>query len=156
MTIPITIQDYLNRAGVPYDVMLHERTSCALENAEAAHIPTDTLAKGVLLRCPNSYVLATVPASRHVRLNEVGSCLHQSVRLATEEEITDLFSDCAPGAIPALGDAYDIYTIIDDRLEGLSDIYFEGGDHYSLVHLKGADFDELTDDYFHANISVRH
>ena len=156
MTIPITIQDYLNRAGVPYDVMEHERTSSALENAHAAHVPTHKLAKGVLLRCSDGYVLATVPASHYVRLEEVGRCLHHPVCLASEHEVTDLFDDCAPGAIPVLGDAYKIRTIIDERLERLRDIYFEGGDHTSLVHIKGPDFDELTDEYFHADISVRH
>lgn len=156
MTIPITIHEYLNRAGVPYDVIVHERTGCALENAQVTHVPSHTLAKAVLLRCPKSYVLATVPASRQVDLEEVGSCLHDLVCLATEHEVTDLFEDCAPGAIPALGDAYDIRNIIDDRLEGLNDIFFEGGDHYSLVHINGPDFDVLTDDYIHADISVRH
>lgn len=156
MTIPITIQDYLNRAGVPFDVIIHKRTACALANAHATHIAASTLAKGVLLKYPEGYVLATVPASRQVRLDEVGSCLHHPVSLASELEVTDLFKDCAPGAIPALGDAYEINTIIDDRLEGLRDVFFEGGDHYSLIHINGPDFDELTDNWFHADISVRH
>ena len=156
MTIPNTIHGYLNRAGVPYDIIMHGKTGCALQNANAAHIPCDKLAKGVVLRSAGGYILATIPASRQVRLNEVGSFLHHPVCLATEMEIRDLFDDCSPGAIPALGDAYHIFNIIDNRLEGLGDIFFEGGDHYSLIHIKGKDFDALTDDDLHADISRRH
>ena len=156
MTIPITLHEYLNRAGVPYDIIMHERTGCALENAEAAHIPSQKLAKGVLLRSSDGFILATIPASHYVKLDEVGNYLHHPVCLATETEVTDLFDDCSPGAIPALGDAYEIRNIIDTRLEGLRDIFFEGGDHYSLVHIKGKDFDALTDDDLHADISMRH
>jgi Ala-tRNA(Pro) deacylase len=156
VTIPNTIHEYLNRAGVPYDVMVHKRTGCALANAHTAHIPAAILAKGVLLKYANGYILAAVPASHQVRLEEVGSCLHQPVALASEQEVTELFRDCAPGAIPAIGDAYEINTIVDDRLEGQNDIYFEGGDHYSLIHINGWDFDELTDACLHANIGTRH
>lgn len=156
MTIPITIHEYLNRAGVPYDIIMHQRTGCALANADAAHVPSKKIAKGVLLKSPDGYLLATIPASHLVKLEEVGSYLHHPVCLATETEIIDLFEDCSPGAIPALGDAYNIRNIVDNRLEGLGDIFFEGGDHYSLVHIQGKDFDALTDDDLHADISVRH
>jgi Ala-tRNA(Pro) deacylase len=156
MTISSALHQYLNRAGVPYEVTLHERTNCALQTARTASISADMLAKGVLLRRANGYLLAIVPASRQVRLEDVGSCLHEPVCLATESEVSDLFDDCEPGSIPPIGEAYGVQTIVDERLEGLHDIYFEAGDHYSLVHLKGQDFDELTADVLHAQISTRH
>jgi Ala-tRNA(Pro) deacylase len=156
MTISSALHQYLNRAGVPYEVTLHERTNCALQTARTASISADMLAKGVLLRRANGYLLAIVPASRQVRLEDVGSCLHEPVCLATESEVSELFDDCEPGSIPPIGEAYGVQTIVDERLEGLHDIYFEAGDHYSLVHLKGRDFDELTADVLHAQISTRH
>lgn len=156
MTISPTIHNYLNRAGVPYDVMLHERTNCAKQSARAVDVPAHLLAKGVLLRRPSGYLLALVPASRQVRLDNVGACLHQSVCLATEPEVSRIFDDCAPGAVPPLGEAYGMETIVDEHLDGLREIYFEGGDHYTLVHLSGADFDALTDDFLHADITTRH
>ena len=156
MTISSALHQYLNRAGVPYEVTLHERTNCALQTARTASISADMLAKGVLLRRANGYLLAIVPASRQVRLEEVGDCLHEPVCLAMESEVSELFDDCEPGSIPPIGEAYGVQTIVDERLEGLHDIYFEAGDHYSLVHLKGQDFDELTADVLHAQISTRH
>lgn len=156
MTISQTVHNYLNRAGVPYEVMLHEPTGCALHNARAANIPPEMLAKGVLLRRANGYLLAIVPACRQVRLDEVGGCLHDPVCLATEPEVTNLFDDCEPGALPPMGEAFGIMTIVDESLEGQPDIFFEGGDHFSLVRVNGSDFDEITADCLHASISTLH
>ena len=156
MTISCALHLYLNRAGIPYQVTLHERTHCALQTARSVSISADALAKGVLLRRANGYVLAIVPASRQVRLEDVGSCLHEPVCLATETEVSELFDDCSTGSVPPIGEAYGVQTIVDERLEGLSDIYFEAGDHYSLVQIKGLDFDELTADILHAQISTHH
>ncbi len=156
MTISSALHSYLNRAGVPYELTIHERTNCSLQSARAASVPANMLAKGVVLRRANGYLLATVPASRHVRLEDVGQFCHEPVCLATEDEVAKLFDDCEMGAVPPLGEAYGLQTIVDERLEGLNDIYFEAGDHYSLVHLRGRDFDELTADLIHDRISTRH
>ncbi len=154
MTISPAVHRYLNRAGIPYDLALHERTGCAMSSARAAAIPPEQLAKGVLLRRADGYVLAAVPACCGVRLESVGGLIRQPVCLASEREVETLFSDCEKGAVPALGDPFGVQTIVDDRLEGLTDIYFEAGDHYALVHLKGADFDEITARALHAPIGM--
>ena len=44
---------------------------------------------------------------------------------------------------------------MDDSLEGFDDIYFEGGDHTSVVHLKGSDYYRLMAGVPHAPISRR-
>jgi Ala-tRNA(Pro) deacylase len=59
------------------------------------------------------------------------------------------------GAIPPVGSAYGLTSVIDDRLEGLNEIYFDGGDHRTLIHLNGRDFHRLTADVPHAQIAVR-
>jgi len=46
-------------------------------------------------------------------------------------------------------------AVMDDRLEGFNDIYFEGGDHRTLVHMTGAEFHRLMADVPHALVSDR-
>jgi Ala-tRNA(Pro) deacylase len=46
-------------------------------------------------------------------------------------------------------------AVIDDSLEGSNDIYFEGGDHRTLVHLTGGNFQHLMQDVPHAHIGAR-
>ncbi len=61
--------------------------------------------------------------------------------------------DCEVGAIPPLGQAYGIRTVVDRQLLDQDDIYFEGGDHRSVVHLKGGSFRRLMDKVPHHAIS---
>jgi Ala-tRNA(Pro) deacylase len=51
-----------------------------------------------------------------------------------------LFPDCEIGAVPVFGEAYGVPAMIEETLDDSRDIYCEGGDHRSLVHLDGSDF----------------
>jgi Ala-tRNA(Pro) deacylase len=51
-----------------------------------------------------------------------------------------LFPDCREGAIPPLGPAYGLRTVVDDDLEAQQEVYFEAGDHESLVHMTASQF----------------
>ncbi|MCZ7595058.1 MAG: hypothetical protein M5U16_09180 [Hyphomicrobium sp.] len=44
---------------------------------------------------------------------------------------------------------------MDDRLEGFNDIYFEGGDHRTLVHVSGREFHRLMANVPHAPVADR-
>lgn len=154
MGIAISLQKYLNGRAVAYEVMAHNRTSTSLATAHASSIPEDNLAKGVLIRRKDGYLLAIVPASCNVQLDEVGQWLKQPVGLATEEEIAAIFGDCKSGCVPVAG-AYGLTSVMDERLEGFNDIYFEGGDHRTLVHMTGAEFHRLMANVPHALVGDR-
>ncbi len=155
MGIALSLQQYLDGQGVPYEVTSHERTVRSTQTAKASSIHGSNLAKGVLIKCREGYLLAIVPASRHVRLDALESWLQQPAGLATEAEVSRIFPDCELGSIPPVGAAYGLTTVMDGTLEGSGDIYFEGGDHRSLVHLKGAEFNRLMAGVPHAPISGR-
>lgn len=155
MGIASSLQHYLDGRGVAYDVMAHDRTLRSTTTAEASGIPEGNLAKGVLIKSKEGYVLAIVPASHHVLLSEVCSWLRQSVSLATEREVATVFHDCELGAVPPVAGAYGLPAVMDSSLEGFNDIYFEGGDHRTLVHLKSREFHRLMFEVPHAHISAR-
>lgn len=46
-----------------------------------------------------------------------------------------------------------ITTIVDETLEQQTDVYFEAGDHKSLVHMEGAEFSRLTQRTRHGRFS---
>lgn len=144
MGISITLAQYLADNNIEYDTLQHKKTSSSLSAADAAHLPVNELAKAVVIKRQKGYLLAIVPASRNVDLTGLGSWLNQTIGLATEEEISELFPDCEMGAVPALGAPFGIKSVIDEELSGLDDIYFEAGDHHTLIHLAGNDFDRLT------------
>jgi Ala-tRNA(Pro) deacylase len=134
------VQDYLDREGVPYSTILHEHTRDSTHSAQAAHIPGNRLAKCVMLEDDEGYLMAVVPATHKVDLGALHRELHRNLGLATDREVLELFKDCEPGALPPLGLAYGIDSILDESLVDSPDIYFEAGDHRALVHMSGSDF----------------
>jgi len=75
--------------------------------------------------------------------------------LASEEEVSSLFADCDIGAVPPIGSAYDVPVVLDESLDDASDVYFEGGDHKTLVHVSGPNFRSLLKDARIARFSHR-
>ena len=73
--------------------------------------------------------------------------------MANEEQIETLFIDCEPGAVPALGAAYGLKVIVDDSLAKEPEVFLEGGDHASLVHVSGSTFQQLLADARHAQFT---
>lgn len=143
MTIALSVQNYLSREGVHYEVIGHEHTADSAHSAQAAHVPGEQLAKGTVLIDEQGYLIAVVPATHRVDLGALHRHFNRPLGLATERELAGLFPDCEPGAVPPLGAAYGIDTILDESLVGAPDIYFEAGDHRELVHVSGKDFLKL-------------
>lgn len=143
MTIPATVREYLDRAGVAYSVVRHPYTETSMRSAEAAHVTGEDVAKGVLLKDDAGYVLAVLPATHHVKVGEVQRQLERKVEAAPESDLAIVFDDCSPGAVPALGPAYQLDTITDEALRGHEEVFFEAGDHEELIRLTGPEFESL-------------
>ncbi len=143
MTIAMTQERFLVQRKAEYDLLLHPHTGSSRETAIAAHIPEDNIAKAVVVKDAADYAMVIIPADRCLQMDELRKELQRDLHLATEEEITQLFNDCEPGAVPPLGPAYGVETLLDEALTSLDDVYFEAGDHEQLVHIRGEDFQDL-------------
>jgi Ala-tRNA(Pro) deacylase len=153
MTTALTLTQYLTRRRAAYDMLPHEPTQSSIQTAQACHVPPDCVAKAVVLHEDGGYLLAVLPASHHLRMQELEAQRHRPVSLATEDEIAWLFPDCEPGAVPPIGAAYGVNTIVDDSIADKADVYFEGGDHATLVHMSGPAFRRMTADAQHGRFS---
>ncbi len=156
MATALTLEQYLDRNGIAYDVLTHAPTRSSWHTAEASHIAAAELAKAVVLKTDRGYFLAVLPASQQLEWQALGRWFNQNVALATEEEIAWLFPDCTPGAVPPLGEAYGIETVVDDSIAEQADVYLEGGDHATLVHMAGPAFCKLMAHAKHGRFSSRH
>ncbi len=151
MSIAPKLQQYLDEAHADYDLVEHQPTKSSLETAKASSVPAEQVAKAVLLDTDDDYLLAVLPSDRRVGLSELRSELGRKPRLASEDEIRSLFSDCDVGAIPPAG--YGITTIVDDAIDQQPDVYFEAGDHASLVHMNHDQFSRLMKGARHGQFS---
>ena len=134
---------FLNTHAVHYELIAHRHTSTSIATARSAHIEPERVAKCVLLREARGYWLAVLPAPRRIDLGTLGELLGCRLELASEIELRHLLVDCDLGAVPPLGDAYDVRTVLDVSLLEFDPLYFEGGDHEDLVRVSRADFRRL-------------
>ncbi len=143
MTASKSITDFLAQAGADYSAVSHPHSESSDTTAEAAHISGETLAKGILLKDNRGYVLAVIPASHALETGTLGQKIQRPLVMASETEIARVFADCEVGAIPVLGKAYGLTTVVDHALCSLEEIYFEAGDHEVLIRISGEDFQRL-------------
>jgi len=104
------------------------------------------LAKVVMVVADNNkLIMAVVPASHRVDLDQLGQCLNsQWIRLATEEEFKDIFPECEVGAMPPLGNIYNLDVWIDETLKSNPNISFNAGTHAETIEMSFADFERLV------------
>ncbi|MBS7662666.1 YbaK/EbsC family protein [Pseudomonas lalucatii] len=144
MHMAATLQRSLERAQCQFDVVPHPHSASSLESARVASVPAERLAKPVILDDRKGhYLMAVVPANRHLDMSMV--CKGDELwHLSTESDIASLFKDCELGAVPAVGEPYGMNMRVDPLLTRQQDIYFEAGDHESLVHMSTEQFLKLV------------
>jgi Ala-tRNA(Pro) deacylase len=154
MAISQTLRNYMDECGVTFHEVPHAHAMQAAKLAEAAHIPGRRVAKSVLVRVGDRYMLAVAPSSRRIQLDDLARWLGQDVMLADESDARPLFADCELGAMPPIGAAFGLQTILDDEILDADDIYFEGGDHRTLVHVGGPDWRRLQSNAGHCPMAA--
>ena len=153
MTVAPTLKKYLDQT-ITYDLVQHDPTMSSTRTAEASHVPGDRLAKGVVLRRDGGYMMAILPASRHLHLPALRLHLGHRVDLASEDEIEKLFTDCERGAVPPVGECYGLDVIVDDSIDSQREVYLEGGDHTTLIRLGSEQFARLTANAWHGHFTT--
>lgn len=156
MTIATRLQEVLAERKIAYQTIAHPRTFCSSDTAKAAHIPDDHIAKGVVLKDRQGYLLAVIPASEWLDVHRLQAELDRDLHLAEESEVERLFADCEPGAVPPIGSAYGLETVLDEALTSLGRVYFEAGDHEQLIGVTEEAFHELMRGIRHGHFSQIH
>ncbi|MBD3894987.1 YbaK/EbsC family protein [Halomonas sp. ML-15] len=153
MTIPMTLREYLRACDIDYEEVSHPREVTTSRIAQISHIPGDQLAKAVMLHGKSGYGLAVVPSTHDTDLDSLTALFQERFEFASEGEISSSFDDCDPGAATPVGQAYGLKVYVDDMLRHQPDIYFEAGDHETLVHMSGREFERLMDGAPHGRFS---
>ena len=156
MAIPMTIREYLKACDIDYEEVKHPREVSTRRLAQAAHISGDQLAKAVMLHADSGCRLAVLPSSCDADLEALSQLFNERVELASEAEIIGRFSDCDPGATTPVGQAYGLQVYVDDMLRHQPDIYFDAGDHETLLHMSGSEFNRLMGNSPHGHFSRHH
>ena len=140
----MSIRAYLLDHQVPFAALLHRPAWSASRRAQSVHVSGKRVAKGVLIRAGDGYVLAVLPATHRVDLERLGEILGlPQVRLATEEELERVFDDCERGASPPFGRRYGVSTVVDASPAGASEIVVEGNTRHEDIRLRYRDYEAI-------------
>ena len=145
MPISTRLQECLNRENVRYQILPHGETYTASRLAQELHVSGKELAKVVILKVADRFVMTVLPASWQVDLARLKGIFDTApVRLAFEQEIRELFPDCDVGAMPPFGNLYGLAVYVDQSLTEDEEIVFQAGTHTEAVKLRYQDFARLV------------
>jgi Ala-tRNA(Pro) deacylase len=140
------VTTFLERQGVPYEVVEHEPTQSAVSEARAAGMPPERVAKTVVLRDEEGLRVAVIPASERLDLHKVKAELGSGgVRLVTEQEMAERFLEFEVGAVPPFGPMFDALELVDQRLLDHDRVLCSGGDHEHAILVDPRDLVQAGD-----------
>ncbi|HVG01720.1 MAG TPA: YbaK/EbsC family protein [Nitrospira sp.] len=145
MSISHILKDYLDREHVHYDVLPHPEAYRAALVAQTLRTSTKELAKVVVVKVENRFVMTVLPATWNVDFHRLREAfMTHRLRLATEDEIKNLFPDCDVGAMPPFGNLYGLHVYVDQSLTEDEEIIFQGGTHSEAIRMRYWDFAALV------------
>lgn len=152
MSMPSRLAHFLDQRGARYDLCSHAHSRSSAETARTAHIEPHRLAKSVILEDERGCVMAVVPADERINVGTLGRMLgRDALHLSDEQRIAEMFSDCDLGAVPAIGMAWGMETVVEQDLDAVPEVYFEAGDHEMLLRMSREQFQQMMRDAHHGH-----
>jgi Ala-tRNA(Pro) deacylase len=140
------VLDFLRSHGVWFEALLHQPASSSTKRAGNAHVPGRSVAKAVLVKAGDSFVLAVLPSTSCIDLGQLSEAVGAPasvVRIATPDEVLAIFSDCEPGVVPPFGRLYGLTTLVDSGLADLPDIVMGANTRHEGLRMHFDDFQTL-------------
>ena len=139
------IHRFLHQAHVPYSVLPHGPAFTAQDEAAATQVPEQDWAKVVVCFIDDEPVEVVVPASSFVNLERLLELSGgRSIRMATEEELGQLFPQCEVGAMPPFGPLYGQTVYVDATMALEPEIVFNAGTHRDAIAMHWTDFVKMV------------
>ena len=136
----------LDLKKIPYEHRVHPTALTAQQVAAAERIPGTVVAKTVVVKADNKFVMAVLPASARVDLPALrGTLRANELRLAKEAEFYDLFPDSELGAMPPFGNLYGLPVYADESLAMDRAILFNAGTHQDAIRMSYRNFARLAE-----------
>lgn len=138
------LDDLLTDRHIAFQRLHHRPTYTANHTAQALHVPGREVAKTVLLRAGRGYLLAVLPATHKIDLEQLRQRLGEDcLEMASEEDMARLFPDCQRGALPPFGSLYQLPTVVDETLMQDEQIVFDAQTHEDAIRMDYRDYEAI-------------
>jgi Ala-tRNA(Pro) deacylase len=139
------LEQYLTENRVYYEVQEHRQAFTIQEVAAALHEKGLHVAKVFIAWADGQLIMLVLPAPARVDLDRVRDMLNATeVRRAREAEFAQLFPDCDVGAMPPLGNLYDVPVYLDSALAEQATLVFQAGSHRTTLKIAMSDYWRLV------------
>jgi Ala-tRNA(Pro) deacylase len=144
--ISTKLKEYLDKAAVRYERHAHPTAYTSQEIAATVHVPGREMVKSVIVKSDEGALAMAVLSSNdtanlNVLRKEMGC---GTLRLATESEFRDAFPTCKVGAMPPLGNIFNLPTYCETTLSRNHEIEFNAGTHEETIRMAFDDFKRLV------------
>lgn len=140
MAISASVLSYLKRAKVKHAVVPHKTVFTAYDLANTLNRPLSEIAKTLVVKADDAYILVVVPAHTRVDFAKVKKVLKaKRVSLAPEQVMQRTFK-VKPGAITPFGTLYRIPVLLDRGLARLPRVLMGAGSFEESLELSMADY----------------
>jgi Ala-tRNA(Pro) deacylase len=140
------IENFLKVSGVTYRKHEHPAAYTAQELAAEEHVSGKQVAKPVIVKADQRFVMCVLPAHRKIDMGKLAQGLSANrCELLAETEIARLFPDAEVGAEPPFGKPYGLQTVVDSELAGARTITFAAGNHHSAIQMAYCDYATLAE-----------
>jgi Ala-tRNA(Pro) deacylase len=139
--------EYLRSRRVWFEALLHSPASCSTKRAQSVHVPGHQVAKTVLVRVAERFVIVVLPSTSRIDLGRLAEVLRapaSELRLATTEELAGIFIDCEPGAVAPLGRLYGLDTVFDFSLTEVDELVIGGNTRHEGLRMRSCDYIALA------------
>ncbi|HSL63182.1 MAG TPA: YbaK/EbsC family protein [Gaiellaceae bacterium] len=135
----------LEAAGIGFDVLDHERTDRATDEARVLGLRPGEVAKTLVVHTPEGYVRVVLAAADRIDLHKVRALVAggKEARLATEEELERDYPEFELGAVPPVGGRSD-RVLVDRRVADLEAVVLEAGAHDQSIRLDARELVRVT------------
>jgi Ala-tRNA(Pro) deacylase len=139
------LEEFLASRLARYEVVAHPDAFTAQEQAALAHTSGWSWAKAVVVKTPDRFVLAVLPAPRVIELGRLTGLIGRGpIALASLEELLRLAPDCEPGAIPPFGSLFGLATLADQDLVNQPELVMPAGDRRTAIRMRATEFVRLA------------
>lgn len=146
-----TIRRFLYSQDIRYARITYSESIDTLYNEGNREIQPHQIARAYILKDFRGLLMAIIPAINQLDITALNLLLHRNLQLADFEDYSGVFHDCEPDSIPALGEAYGLEAIIDEKLLDLDQVYFVSGQAQEFIRISGADFQLIHSNAWYGN-----
>jgi Ala-tRNA(Pro) deacylase len=134
------LTEALERAGAAYELLEHERTERAADEAAALGLRADEVAKTIVVSTATGNVRVVLPATERIDMHKLRELFAagKDLHLLTEAALAAAYPEFELGAVPPLGGP-DEPVVVDRRVAERDNVVFEAGRHDRSVRVAAAD-----------------